>query len=230
MDATLHKAELSLRARHRSQAQPTDVPDLAGVPALTLLNPWAAAVLMMDKRIENRRWMPGKARRRFMVHAGQGRDPLGLAKLEPYKATLDMVQPGTIIAVVDIKHVCARQVMGQGCGCGWWAADGQYHWALGQIWALANPVPARGRQKFWQPGPDLAEQVQAQIAAAAPLTCGGRPPGGGRRCGARLDRPVGLTQYEYETHARTAGWRFGVLPKGDRTAMCPPCAAPNGGY
>jgi hypothetical protein len=46
-------------------------PELLKLPALSIRQPWAWAILMADKDIENRCW-PTRFRGRFLIHAAKG--------------------------------------------------------------------------------------------------------------------------------------------------------------
>jgi hypothetical protein len=149
-------------------------PDLTEVPALTLLAPWPVAIIADipdPKRIENRTWAPPESVHQLMVHAGKGHDAAGYDLLEQYGIDLpEQLPPAAVVALADLAYVCDHTVnrwpIRTACGCGRWAVHGQYHWRLGRVWVLPQPVPCRGYQKLWQPAPEVRAAVQAQLDGA----------------------------------------------------------------
>lgn len=141
---------------------------VAGVPALTLLNPWAHLIAHHGKDVENRTWVPGTATR-LLIHAGKGWD---WAAAERYGRWLG---PGVgvtsaVVAVAIIDDVCSATVNAPGvvCRCGSWAQPGLYHWRLRSVVALAEPVPAQGRLRLWYPPAEVVEAIEIQLAAVTP--------------------------------------------------------------
>jgi hypothetical protein len=53
-----------------------------------------------------------------------------------------------------------------------------------------------------------------------PVICNGINPANGERCGREYTRGG-------PDNARAAGWHIGILPSGERDAMCPRCARPD---
>jgi len=145
-------------------------PDLTGVPALTLLNPWAHLIAHHGKNIENRSWTPGPATR-LLIHAGKGWDLDAAATYGSRPPnTLDRVDQAAIVAVAILDGVCSATVHAPPavrCTCGRWAVPGQHHWRLRHVLALAEAVPARGRQGLWYPGPTVRAAVEQQLLAVA---------------------------------------------------------------
>lgn len=143
--------------------------DLTDTPALTLLNPWPVAItsdIPDPKRVENRSWSAPESVDRFLIHAGKGNDANGYDILEEYGIDLPEVLPvGAIVALADLAHMCDRSVWGNACGCGRWAARGQYHWRLGRVWVLPEPVKCRGFQKLWLPEPGVRLAIEEQLLA-----------------------------------------------------------------
>lgn len=210
--------------------------DLAGVPALTLLNPWAVAVLRYGKDVENRVWPPPRRLGRVMLHAGKRWDGAGLPalRLRGFDDALAHVVPSAIVGLADVAGVCAAAVEGGRCACSTWAMPGQYHWWLGNVLPLPAPVPCAGRQRLWKPGPDLVDAVVASLALYAyePLVCNGRrwddhtATALSAKCGVTLKPQPEETQKAMELRARVEGWRLGpVVAEGERHVMCPRCGA-----
>jgi hypothetical protein len=142
---------------------PAVLPNLAGVPALTLHQPWAHAIAHLGKRVECRCWQPPAHIRRILIHAGKADSPAGWVMLRQlgFAVQPETVAASAIVAVADLAGVCSDAVDGGPCGCSRWAMPGQHHWLLGTVWPLARPVPCPGRQRLWYPGADVLAQVQA---------------------------------------------------------------------
>lgn len=141
--------------------------DLTGVPALTLLNPWAHLIAHDTKRVENRTWLPPESLTRLLIHAGKGwDDDGGWRSLAPDIAG---VQPSAVVAVADLAHACtiSRYVDQVACDCGPWAMPGQYHWALANVRTLPEPVLCSGRLGLWRPAPDIIAAVAEQLSVVA---------------------------------------------------------------
>lgn len=143
----------------------TKLPDLTGVPALTVRQPWAHAIAYCGKDVENRCWTLPDHVTRILVHAGKVSDPDGWATIRAFGFGLADIHPAgvpqsAIVAVANVAYVCDAGPRRAPCGCGRWAADGQYHWRLGTVWTLAKPVPCKGRQRLWYPAADVLHQVQ----------------------------------------------------------------------
>lgn len=215
------------------------------LPALTLTNPWAAAIAWHGKPVENRSWRPPASVRAFMVHAGAGDDRHGFADMR--RRGIDIgpyVTRRAIVAVAQLVGVCDRQLTTPGtCLCGDWAQPGQVHWRLA-VRTLAVPVPCNGRQRLWWPGPEVQRAVGDVLRVGViPLVCQGRARPDGPVCGARHtgddglspravhkpDRLASWQQDDYEKRARLIGWRIepGPLKLVDRSVMCPDCARPD---
>jgi hypothetical protein len=144
---------------------------LIGVPALTIKNPWPVAIChpveAVAKRVENRPWPAPASLSTVMIHAGKGYDPVGVQFLR-LRAGIDpsTAVPSAIVAVADIAHCCgaSRDTDTVVCGCGTWAAAGQYHWRLANVRVLPFPVGCNGAQRLWHPKPPVVEAVARQLA------------------------------------------------------------------
>jgi hypothetical protein len=150
---------------------------LIGVPALTIKNPWPVAIChpveAVAKRIENRPWPAPVSVSTVLIHAGAGYDPFGVQFLR-LRAGIDpsTAVPSAIVAVADIAYCCdaSRYTDTVVCGCGTWAAAGQYHWRLANVRVLPFPVPCKGAQKLWHPKPAVVDAVARQLAVIAGRT------------------------------------------------------------
>jgi hypothetical protein len=144
-------------------AEPIRLP--GDTPALTLLNPWAYAITHKGKRVENRSWAPPGFLGHMLIHSGKGWDkhaPLDLVR----EARAAEAATSAIVAVARLAQVCDSSVRGFSCGCGEWAAEGQYHCRLADdVRVLDEPVPCSGRLGLWRPSADVLAAVQGQVAS-----------------------------------------------------------------
>ncbi|WP_051838600.1 ASCH domain-containing protein [Streptomyces sp. NRRL WC-3742] len=120
-------------------------------PALTIRQPWLAAILAGDKRVENRSW-PTKHRGLVVLHAARAlardgqADPLVRAALA--RPGAPALTTGAIVATASITD-CHRDT---GC-CRPWGLPGLWHWTIEEVHALADPIPAAGRLGLWRLDP-----------------------------------------------------------------------------
>ena len=147
--------------------------------ALTIKPPWSFAISHGPKRIENRTW-ERSYRGPLAIHAGKGWDEDGEDSLLVQQAWMDAgyelrtlmpkragIPMGAVVAVADLVDICSAKVPGPdfefyaNCGCGPWAARGQYHWKLTNVRPLAEPVPCKGALGLWT----LPDEVEAAVVA-----------------------------------------------------------------
>jgi hypothetical protein len=144
---------------------------LAGVPALTVRNPWAHYIARCGKNIENRSWLPPAGVTRILIHAGVGWDrDLNPVRVPGLAADVPRAGVRSIVALATIGRVCSASVDTATlvCRCGEWALVGQHHWHLTDVIALPDPVPyQRGRLKLWTVDPVAVHAIAAQLALAA---------------------------------------------------------------
>lgn len=141
--------------------------------ALTVRQPWAAAIIYSGKDVENRAQTWGY-RGPLAIHAGAERSIEGendprvrkaWAGAEPYQGNVR----GAIIGVVDLTDV---HHAAEGCCDSQWA-DAAYkgsraiHLVLASPVPLAEPVPAKGVLGLWQVSPRLVRAVAEQLPAPA---------------------------------------------------------------
>ena len=149
--------------------------------ALTVRQPWAAAIIHWGKTVENRtRNLAGSYRGPVAIHAGltpdtaaQGSWPLGaLIPMEAWRVR------GAFVGVVDLVDVhqgpntegepwravrsCFQPGKPYGA-CSRWAQSDAWHLTLANPRPLATPIPARGRLGLWTPEPDVVEQLEEAI-------------------------------------------------------------------
>jgi hypothetical protein len=129
--------------------------------ALSVRQPWAWAIAAQGKDVENRTWRTSY-RELAAIHASSGADSAwqlpSLSLVRSYEAGGPSVARGAIVAVALILG--CDQCHGE---CSPWAAVGQWHWHLGQVRALPEPVPAAGRLGLWAVPPEAAAAVARQL-------------------------------------------------------------------
>ncbi|MFG2910912.1 ASCH domain-containing protein [Kitasatospora sp. NPDC048286] len=162
-DATLPEALRRIGESHDPVAGPgTDV------PALTIRQPWLAAILAGDKRVENRSW-PTKHRGQVVLHAARAvaregqADPLVRAVLA--RPGTPALTTGALVATATITD-CHRDT---GC-CRPWGLPGLWHWTLDAVQALAEPIPATGRLGLWRLDPGQHALLHRHQAAVQPAS------------------------------------------------------------
>ena len=149
--------------------------------ALTVRQPWCSAMVIGDKRVENR---SRRTRYRGMValHAGLAIDwdaaPMawtaaGVAVREAYRhPAWQLGLPlGAVIAVAEL-YGCHQWPAAGSCNgrsrppCSPWASLDQWHWQLKDVRPLATPVPCRGMLGLWRLPDDAERAVRGQYTAA----------------------------------------------------------------
>lgn len=130
------------------------------IRALTIRQPWAAAIAHADKRVENRTW-PTSYRGTLLIHAGKTVDrrsgPMVAAVVRGLQLDL-----GAVLAVARITgcHGSAEEKT----PCTPWSATGQFHHVLDdEVTALPLPIPWTGAQGLWVPPPALVDRVCEQL-------------------------------------------------------------------
>jgi hypothetical protein len=121
--------------------------------ALTVRQPWAWAIVVGYKGIENRSW-PTRHRGRLAIHAAQRHDPEGdrvFAELGidvpanlPYGCVIGIVE---MVGCVPVDHpqtwFDAAPIAADPFATGPWC------WILENPQPLAEPVPCRGQRMLW---------------------------------------------------------------------------------
>ena len=125
--------------------------------ALTIRQPWAAAITFADKRVENRTW-PTTYRGPVLIHAGKTVDrrhgPMVAAVVRGLQLDL-----GAVLAVARITG--CHEDDGE---CTPWSASGQFHHVLDEVTALPLPIPWKGAQGLWVPPTELMDMVREQLS------------------------------------------------------------------
>lgn len=126
--------------------------------ALTIRQPWAGAIAHQTKRVENRTWkLPAKHEgSRILIHSAAQRD----RDAQVYGTNLDVYSAIVAVATITGCHYSSEWQC-----CGYWAFENAYHWALTDVVALSEPVPAKGALGFWTPTADVLTAVEQQLQA-----------------------------------------------------------------
>lgn len=136
--------------------------------ALSIRQPWAGAVALGWKDVENRTRMVGH-RGRLLIHASSSlAQNFTDAEAKILDATGNPVpvlgtpgrpaawQLGAIIGAVELRAAH------RGCdgSCSDWADPGAVHHMLQDARPLVRPVPAYGRLGVWTPDPEVLDEVK----------------------------------------------------------------------
>lgn len=133
--------------------------------ALTIKQPWAAAIIAGFKRVENRNWRT-HYRGPLAIHAGKAKDLLDANYPDVWNYQFNNSWPplaklrfGAVIGVVDLVDVVPLAELPADLE-GHVFADGPY------CWILANPRPCPpircpGNQQLWTPDDVTLAALQA---------------------------------------------------------------------
>lgn len=153
---------------------------MAEIRALSIRQPWAWAIAIGEKPVENRTWETGY-RGLLAIHASMTVDRAGLDDPLILQAICDRgftiedepSKQGAVIAVAEL-YGCHRSPDSDGLSgcrqsqrsfrlCSDWARDGQFHWRLSGVRPLAESVPCKGRLGLWRLPEDVEKAVRAQL-------------------------------------------------------------------
>jgi len=120
-----------------------------GLWTLSVRQPWASAIIMGTKDIENRNWKPRLVTPfRLNIHAGKTFD------VDAYRRGLLTREQcahrmGALVGIVTVDSIHD----GYRCGgkCSPWADPifARWHWCLSNAHAI-DPIPMRGRLGLWE--------------------------------------------------------------------------------
>lgn len=139
--------------------------------AISVKQPYAWAIARGHRRLSNQD-QPTAFRGTVLIHAAMRVD-LDIRSLPQVRAAgWDPSDPlatlGAVIAVAHVGDVCDLGLRGP-CGCGPWAARGEYHWALEDIRPLRRPIVAVGYQGgLWTAQPSLVTEVRSMLPEPPP--------------------------------------------------------------
>jgi hypothetical protein len=141
--------------------------------------PWAAAVLLGGKTVENRTWSTDR-RGWLVLHAAQSID----RDAEAYIASRGDWLPQLLATrtwrrvAAETGYLGAAELLGvhrdgddvcrayaSGARRCAWGAQSCWHWELGEPVLLPTPIPGPGRTGLWRPPSEVAAAVAARLAA-----------------------------------------------------------------
>lgn len=128
--------------------------------ALTLWQPWANAIVLGPKRLENRDWRPPPTLIGHVIalHAGKVWDKVGakIIAAELWSGCPSAPVFDRISAIIGLARI-VRVV--EDSGDPWFS--GPIGWELGDVRSV-RPRPCRGHQKLCGVPPDIAESIRAE--------------------------------------------------------------------
>jgi hypothetical protein len=127
------------------------------VKALTIRQPWAYAIAVGRKDVENRTRRTHH-RGEVAIHSALTVDPK--ASIDPIDVNRTLFVRGAVLAVAEIVGCCD-------CGdrCTPWSQRGPgiFHWQLANVRAL-TPIPAKGALGLWTLPYEVEQAVRGQLA------------------------------------------------------------------
>src|SRR5258708_3188969 len=148
----------------------------ATIRALTVKQPWAAAIASGHKNVENRTWHT-RYRGPLAIHAGKQSDRAALTVWDRaahdllwsayHDAPLRAALPGHIVALAELSdchpaHDCC-QPWGERRPEAW-------HWVLTGIRTQDHPIPCLGRLGLWNPDPVTMTALAVQLPTPTPVS------------------------------------------------------------
>lgn len=130
--------------------------------ALSVMQPWLHAIACLGKTVENHTWAPSRwaVGARIALHASKGFDYGAIFSGVPMP---DELTRGAVVAVATIAgaHEFCHPL------CSPWAALGQHHWLLTDVWVLPESVPSRGALGLWRLPAEVEHAVMDQLEVRA---------------------------------------------------------------
>lgn len=113
------------------------------ITCLTLRQPWAWAILVAGKDVENRTWTTNY-RGRFFIHAAQTYDKQGESYIQNHLgiAVPSSLPRGRIVGSVELIDIVQNSESQ-------WAMPEQFHWVLANPFPLTDQKPIKGRLGLW---------------------------------------------------------------------------------
>jgi hypothetical protein len=133
--------------------------------AISLIQPWAWAIIHAGKDIENRTWdLPQSFQgKRVMLHASKR------VTRDDFEGSADMIEELSGVRVPSYELVPMGALVGAvtfvgsllpGCGPHPWHAIDQFGWIAHEAKELPEPIPCKGSLGFWRVPDDVAERVR----------------------------------------------------------------------
>lgn len=130
---------------------------------LTVRQPWADAIALFGKDVENRTWTT-KYRGLLAILAGRTMDGDAIPIVEAIAETsLEMpLRGGSVIALVDLVGVHHADDHEEPCSP--WAQPEQFHWELANARPLARPFGLFGSLGLRVATPDVVAEILERAA------------------------------------------------------------------
>lgn len=143
--------------------------------AISLLQPWAWAILHAGKGIENRTWdLPQQfVGRRIFLHAsknvtrrdyGDAVDTIGLLAPSVEVPSYADIPKGALVGAVTFTGSIAPS---DGIPLERWHFPEQFGWLVHEPRALPEPIPCKGALGFWRVSESIADRIR-ELAGGAP--------------------------------------------------------------
>ena len=146
------------------------------IKALSLHQPWATLIAIGAKRIETRAWQTPH-RGLLAIHATRDlpREAVALCAVSPFREALlagnvagpDALPRGCVLAIVRVTGCTPIDAPPEGVEAAFGDyTPGRFAWQFDDIWALPEPIGARGAQGVWSCEiPDQLLQARADAIA-----------------------------------------------------------------
>jgi hypothetical protein len=121
--------------------------------ALTVRQPWAAAIAHHGKTVENRSWHTN-FRGTLLIHAAKAAHP-GISLIEYSQVRSAIVAVATLADCHPGDGKCTA-----------WADHPEpsaWHWVLTDVRTLSEPVACKGALGLWTPAPEVVDAVLIQL-------------------------------------------------------------------
>jgi hypothetical protein len=122
---------------------------------LSVKNPWAGAILLLGKDVENRTWKT-EYRGRILIHASRSQDMAAFSgkfsDLFTNPSFIFKLRDGCIIGSVAL-YDCVQNAKSK------WAEIGLWHWLLREPIFFNEPISVRGSLGLWEYSGSLPEKV-----------------------------------------------------------------------
>lgn len=142
-------------------------PHLRNPYAITVRLPWSHLIATGQMGLANRQWQAPTHVDQVLIHAAKTWDEDAHRILHEQNLNVDGAQLGAVVAVANLEHMCrsSRWTRTVVCDCGPLAQPGAFHWQLGQVWAMPNPIPIPGLYGtgVWGPSDRLVTAVRSQF-------------------------------------------------------------------
>lgn len=130
--------------------------------AISVMQPWAHAIIFWNKDIENREWRPDSKLigDRIAIHASKKLDQGAMRALRccDMMDRLSGYALGAIIGTVRVAGIVDNH------SSRWWT--GPYGIVLAEPLALREPIPASGALGLWRLTPKVRERIAREELAA----------------------------------------------------------------